>query len=441
MRGARRSRDRLAQKARRLQQYAMPNRTAAADAPPRYVPVSRYQDNPAEARKLLGFIKRYGGMNAVKDATAKDAPAWAETPDQLVRVIGFRSMDGETWTRWARFWNGPRQIFDLSGPLIREFEQTDVDDIPLTALREPYPECYLHFGPNSTAQITHPVNAIMTDQLATFRVDGVYVHVYRDHEPDSEAFTAMHLDFTTRWVGKEINSPRPRGIAEPSFSARISGTDTTSMRVSPDHPRYFEPLIALQTVREGIADGLAYGEHDALWQDERLRQHIPALVAQVPRLRGPLGPVTFYSDHHRALNAVLRDAIRLTINALFFICNYPAQQRRIVDRAAPTELAAALSAPNLKPAQKTSAERSLKERGFGYVTLCTPEPREAISAHHPHEPVSTHWRRGHWRHQKVGPRRGQIKLTWIRPTLVAADADRAADGRAYTVMPTKPRES
>lgn len=416
----------------------MPNRSQAEDAPPRYAPVSRYQDNPAEARKLLGHIKRYGRINAVQDATAKNIPHWVETAEQLVRVLGFHAMDGETWARWARFWDGPRQIFDLSGPLIREFEQTDVDNIPLAALREPYPECYLHFGPNSTARIIHPINAIMQEQLTTFRIDGVYVHVYRDHEPDSDAFTAMHLDFTTRWVGKEVNSPRPRGIAEPSFSARISGADTISMRVSSDDPRFNDPLVPLNTVSEGIADGLAYGEYEALLHDDRLREHIPALLSQAPHVRGPLGPVTFYSDHNRALNAVLRDSIRLTINSLFFICNYPAQQRRVVDRQAPAELSTALSKPNLKPAHKTSLERALKERGFGYVTLCTPEQRDVSQAVHSHAGVTAHWRRGHWRHQKVGTQRGQIRLTWIRPAFVAgAQSEQPADGRAYTVTPPK----
>ncbi|MCF2491618.1 hypothetical protein [Dyadobacter sp. CY347] len=35
--------------------------------------------------------------------------------------------------------------------------------------------------------------------------------------------------------------------------------------------------------------------------------------------------------------------------------------------------------------------------------------------------VSAHWRRGHWRNQKIGQHHQQIKLIWIMPTIVGKD--------------------
>jgi len=71
----------------------------------------------------------------------------------------------------------------------------------------------------------------------------------------------------------------------------------------------------------------------------------------------------------------LQEGVRLTINALFYICNYPARQKKVIDPNAPKQLAAPLLDPKSKPAHRISAERVLADRGFGYVTLCADKER------------------------------------------------------------------
>ena len=181
-------------------------------------------------------------MNPIEAASVANLPKKLESRSELARAIAFTAMDGRAWQCWAKFWQGPRQIFDLSGPLIESFEATDVDDVPIAALREPYDECYLHLGPTAVGALNIRIIQLMPDRLVSFRLDGVFIRVFRDHEPDTDTFTVMELNFATRWVGPNVNSPRPRGVSEPMFAARISGTDTTPMRVPMDDPRYGLPL-------------------------------------------------------------------------------------------------------------------------------------------------------------------------------------------------------
>ena len=47
--------------------------------------------------------------------------------------------------------------------------------------------------------------------------------------------------------------------------------------------------------------------------------------------------------------------------------------------------------------------------------------------------VMSHWRRGHFRNQRVGEGRAQTRLTWISPILVKAEAALTLAGKPYTI--------
>lgn len=200
----------------------------------------------------------------------------------------------------------------------------------------------------------------MHTELTSFCVDGAFVRVYRD-DADSSGFTAMEIDFTTKWVGKELNSPLPHDLAEPVFAARISGSDTTLMRVSPDHPRAGDELRPLRLVREGIADGTEYHLHLAKQTDLRLREHAVKVLPN-SNVTGRLGPVTVFEHQVRAIRSVLGQGLRLLINAPFYICNYPAQPRRAMGPSALQNLLRELSRD--ERTHKREAERALTSRGF-----------------------------------------------------------------------------
>jgi len=57
--------------------------------------------------------------------------------------------------------------------------------------------------------------------------------------------------------------------------------------------------------------------------------------------------------------------------------------------------------------------------------------RHDAAASGAHASPRLHWRRGHWRHQAVGPREAPgHKLLWIEPVLVSAAAPERDEGSA-----------
>jgi hypothetical protein len=67
-------------------------------------------------------------------------------------------------TAYGRYVQAGRQIMDFPPALLEMLAKTDVDDIPLDAIKMPYDAQYLHFGPQPDLELE-----------AGWQVDGAYV--------------------------------------------------------------------------------------------------------------------------------------------------------------------------------------------------------------------------------------------------------------------------
>jgi len=47
--------------------------------------------------------------------------------------------------------------------------------------------------------------------------------------------------------------------------------------------------------------------------------------------------------------------------------------------------------------------------------------------------VSTHWRKGHWRNQKIRKNPSESKLVWIMPTVVNKEKGEPKKGHIYEI--------
>ena len=120
------------------------------------------------------------------------------------------------------------------------------------------------------------------------------------------------------------------------------------------------------------------------------------------------------------------------------ICLLTAAPEEIGERTYPSDTPQSL-VTDMREAtrrQRDRANAELLEKGCIPIRLVAAgigQPERGISDPVSGRDVGTHWRRGHWRRQPVGPSRSSIRLVWIRPTLVKADKDEPLPGYIYVV--------
>jgi hypothetical protein len=85
------------------------------------------------------------------------------------------------------------------------------------------------------------------------------------------------------------------------------------------------------------------------------------------------------------------------------------------------------------PAVESAPENRAEVRVLDIdATTSTGRPRT-----HSSTPRQAHLRRGHWRHQRVGPGRHHTRPTWVRPTTVNPSSDTSTATQIYR-LPTVP---
>jgi hypothetical protein len=127
--------------------------------------------------------------------------------------------------------------------------------------------------------------------------------------------------------------------------------------------------------------------------------------------------------------SMLDEVTRLVFNLICYL-NYPErdQERRLNDSRAQERIEKA------KGKVRKAAEAKAHQDGCRWIEFCgyhTSFERSASSS----GTIGGHWRRGHWRNQRYGKALAEIKLLWIKPTMVGADKD-IFDGRATIYAPS-----
>lgn len=123
-------------------------------------------------------------------------------------------------------------------------------------------------------------------------------------------------------------------------------------------------------------------------------------------------------QHYRRLMDEFESLLTFVLKALLYL-NLPEARRRSVNEA--TDLAKRLR--GLGPKKQARLARQAA-RAYDRVEVGpTAEEFAAAAAVAGHRTVAPHWRRGHFRRQRIGEGRTQSRIVWIKPVLVAFNAD------------------
>lgn len=293
-----------------------------------------------------------------------------------------------------------RNIYVMAPDLLAMLDRTDLDSIRARDIQLPFEAFYISFGDAFNGCLPGPPN----------HIDGAYVS--RSGPNCIEVVvTSRRLDtklnVSTRWpFSRDLYyyAPLDTGDQERSFTDILNQAVGTEIKISASATEPDPEMVV------DLSDGRTVAIHD-------IRHLTEAEQAAYNR---------------EGLPAFQR-ALTLIINGLCYISAEPQDTLTCLPDDAPPDLAADIQKG--KRGQRARAKAQLLDRGFSFIHIIgdgirKPRPIEGMESA---AEVLPHWRRGHWRRQPYGPRRIEIKLTWIKPTIVKADRGDPQQGHVYQV--------
>lgn len=130
-----------------------------------------------------------------------------------------------------------------------------------------------------------------------------------------------------------------------------------------------------------------------------------------------------------AASGLLERALALLVNTMMYMNSVDPDIEEGYDDDAPADW--------VKKARQGSpkAYRELDRKGYSRVKFFGRSLKTETIYDETGRVISKHTRKGHWRRAKVGPGRGSIKITWVRPTTVNRESDAPFKPRIYDVDP------
>ena len=312
-------------------------------------------------------------MHVLLDITTEKRPKeeWAGCRAIILEVARSAAMHGA----WQ---HSGRQIFELAPKLVAAFRLTDVTHSSFEGLHLPYRAFFLHFG--LQRDLVFQRNRL----FPTTNVDGAYVVRDADGSVVIE-LTLFDCDTPAR------SEPGPTVLITPEL-ATLGAEDAID--------RAIDREVGWLRNREPVnLDSISLLENARILDEAR-----PAL----------------------------RAAATLISNALFYLSEPHDDVTTTVEEGAPQALVdrAQHGAGN----RQRKARQSLSAEGYAVVRYCGRRfSLPGTEGDGTGDPRATHWRRGHWRNQRCGPRLSQIKRLWIKPVLVGAEHGEPERGRVYLV--------
>jgi hypothetical protein len=260
-----------------------------------------------------------------------------------------------------------QQIFDLS-QISALFLDSDANEVPLNSIKLPFNGFYMYWG----AHLRLP-----SPEMNRF-VDGCYV---------------------TR---SEVTSE------EDSFDLAF----TTS--IAPEYRWSEHSLLANLVIdAEGFVSCLgAFGE-----------------TGTFRGIGAALSDGGAYPEELKKWSPFLPAALSMAANCL---CYLSWDSAEITDGYPPEAPAKYVhQAQSAKLTERRRAQSKLSSLGFRRIKMCGEALAESIGLREGTAEVPPHWRRGHWRHQRHGSGRRQVKVIWIHPVVVNADKGGPVGGHVY----------
>lgn len=243
------------------------------------------------------------------------------------------------------------QIFDLSAIAV-VFQDSDAHHVPLDQLPLPYNKFYLYWGRH--LHIASPTPGRF--------MDGCYVH----HHPELDEERRFSLTFTSSHIEDD-----------------------------PWDERSLVANIVLDSEGTTVLLG-AFEQHGATIED---------------MLKGGLKANAV--AHSMRWETYMSLAINMAANCLCYLAWEKREIRLGVPADAPTRLVKQLN--SLKSTETRRAQSKLRALGFRTVHLCGEAQAIRLGLSKDSKTLPPGWRRGHWRHQRVGKGRREVKVLWIQP--------------------------
>ena len=318
---------------------------------------------------------------AIGRLTRAPHPAALQTEHQCIQVFG-------------SYYQSGRIIFDVQKPLTAALLLTDVEDIPCSELVFPVDSFYLHFG---------EVSELLIDGFA---VEGAFVHRHSD---------ILSVDLVQR------------GFGHPQFYTLAQGESLLGVSVDLSDQS--------KTVVQALTDSVAA----IVQQNAESLAQVEALMRQLEEQYGQSVRVPFAGEHLTQQLPVLKRAMALIINALFYIAAEPNDVQEEWGSDTPASVIEALKIAK-SPGQIRTLENTLKNAQYtkvkvvGKVFSTSIESRAIEEALGTGRHLATHFRRGHFRQQAYGPERSLRKRIFVAPVVVNASNAGETPGRIYEMQ-------
>ncbi len=309
---------------------------------------------------------------------------------------------------YGSFYSAGRQVFHLAPELVDAFRRTDVEGVPAEALSPPFNSLYLAFGPQEDLDI-------YGDGLV---LDGAYLSVI---DGAGQRILQIWLTCVPRDLSEDSNKAWPLDHCARHYYTAID-------------------LKAEGTITEAVEAAFRKSLQDALDRAAKSPEEVDT----------PWGKAVSRAGESALRSAaaldsgfpVMKEALRLIVNAVCFLTAYPDRATPSWGESAPAELVEKAAA-GLTPKKRRVAENELRSQGYVLVRYCHLEqsPRDGRETEELSAGGSkkrTHWRRGHWRNQAFGGGRQQHKLVWIMPFIVNKEGGGEVPGHLYLIEKSEP---
>lgn len=288
-----------------------------------------------------------------------------------------------------------RQLYDFPASMVEMFRQTSVDQIPVSALKFPYPAQYLYFGPQTDLELR-----------PGWSVDGAYV-CFHEAQPEHGGWKVLTIVVTAAPSSPDF--VRWDVVSEPSYTQAMGDDELTKdlgaavEAVLQEKMRTLAPLLEKP---DNVPVDLSALEESGI----RLGMEVSDVSARTARQS-----VAETERTHK----VYQEALKLVINGIAYLSSYPDDINTAYPENTPASLREKLTSMPTK-AQKTKSK--LASMGFTPVHYCGQQARreQPATGNATGRTQKVTWRQGHWRHQAHGAGRLLRKLLWIKPVLVNA---------------------
>lgn len=312
----------------------------------------------------------------------------------------------ENFRRWTNWYNNGRNIFSFSRELLLMLEKTDVSEITPDNFHLPYDVFYL--------SLRH-LNIVIGNGRGEI-IEGVYIDhsIWNGHGEHPEGY----CDLSFYFVG---NFKSLHAEFLPNVKSRLEFTagqyDETPLGSFWNVWLSFEKKEGRENVKQAI-DYFIKGLKNEIFpikdSEEAVSDHV--------------------LDFYNLSIELLDNTLNLVVNCLLYL-SQPQEKKDIelkLPKGLPGNLDKKLSfAKTTKDIEKV--ENKFEELGFTKIHFVGQNFRSTHRIATSGSAVQTHWRRGHWRNQKIGEELKESKLIWILPTIVNRERGEPVKGHVYDV--------